>query len=107
MLGRLLERLRFPGIVKPFEHVDEETGRVVKVRTTPRYTILQVDGKEYYFHRESGRFDGTGALSLDDPRPPLLVCWRSVFGNQLPLTRLPDGLAAPDHFYPRLVKIAF
>lgn len=66
MIGKLLQRFGAPGFVRPFEYRDLKTDEVITLRTTPRYTILSVRGKELFFLRESGRFDGTGALSLAD-----------------------------------------
>lgn len=66
MIGRLLQWLRVPGFIKPLEYMDPETGEVIlRVRTSPRYTILTVAGKELYFFRETGKLDGIGAMSLD------------------------------------------
>lgn len=68
MLGRLFEWLRVPGLIRPIDHTDPVTGQRVRVRTSPRYTIITVgDSLELYFNRESGRFDGGGAMSLDEP----------------------------------------
>ena len=68
MLGRLVQWLRLPGLVRPVDYKDPVTGQRIKVRTSPRYTIISVDDSlELYFNRESGRFDGSGAMSLDDP----------------------------------------
>lgn len=67
MVGRLLQLAGAPGFVRPIEYTDQVTGQRVKVRTSPRYTIVSVDSLELFFIRESGRFDGIGAMSLDDP----------------------------------------
>jgi len=64
LLGKILHWLGVPGLVKPFMYRDE-SGSVITVRTSPRYTILTIDGKEYFFIRETGKFDGIGATSLD------------------------------------------
>lgn len=70
MTGRLLHWLRFPGLVRAIEYRDPETGEVVlSVKTSPRYTTILVGGREFYFLRESGKFDGVGAMSLDDALP--------------------------------------
>lgn len=73
MLGRLLHWLRVPGFVQPFEYRGESSGQMVSVRISPRYTILSIDGKEFFFRRETGAFDGTGAMSVDDA-PALNYC---------------------------------
>src|ERR1700730_3787438 len=64
MLGKLLNWIGAPGFVRPFEYKDFNTDEMVSLRTTPRYTILSVHGRELYFHRDSGRLDGNGAQSL-------------------------------------------
>lgn len=62
---------RLPGIVQPGRYRGVTHGRVLEVKTSPRYTILIVNGVEYFFLRESGRFDGIGAMSVD---PKLSDC---------------------------------
>ena len=66
MIGRLLQLLRAPGLVRPFVYDDPETGDKIELRTSPWYAILTIGSKEFYFHRGSGKFDGTGAMALDD-----------------------------------------
>ena len=60
MMGWLLNLLRAPGFVRPVEYV--AGGVSLTVKTTPRYTILVVNGVEFFFVRESGRFDGYGVM---------------------------------------------
>ncbi len=57
---RLLNRLGVPGAIAPMTFRDELTGCTLEVRLGTYYTVLTVDGRDYYFHRVSGRFDGTG-----------------------------------------------
>ena len=66
MRAKILEWLGFPGLIKPFEYEDWEQSLKVSLETSPRYTILSINGRRLYFLRESGRFDGTGEMSLDD-----------------------------------------
>lgn len=66
MLGKLLQKLGAPGFVRPIDYSDPVTGQRIKIRTSPLYTILSVDAKEFFFLRETGKFDGTGAMSLGD-----------------------------------------
>jgi hypothetical protein len=63
MIGRVLQWLRFPGLLKPFEYRDGETGSVIRLRTSRYYSILTIGDKELYFQRESGKLDGAGAMS--------------------------------------------
>ena len=69
MIGRLLALLRAPGFVRDGEYREPSAGLTLSVRSSPRYTIITVSGKEFYFLRESGRFDGTGLMSVNDPFP--------------------------------------
>lgn len=57
---RLLNRLGLPGAVAPMTFRDEVTGCTLTVRVGVYSTILTVDGRDYYFHRLTGTFDGTG-----------------------------------------------
>jgi hypothetical protein len=66
MLGRLLQLFGFPGLVRPFEYRDTETGRIVRLRTSRHYSVLSIGDKELYFYRENGRLDGAGAMSDAD-----------------------------------------
>ena len=47
-------------LIEPFEHEDAMTGHKIEVKVSPRYSKLSVDDREYYFERETGKFDGTG-----------------------------------------------
>lgn len=73
MIGRFFQWLRLPGLVQPFAYVDAATGQQIKIRTSPRYTVLSVGSKEFFFCRETGAFDGTGAMSLGDA-PAINYC---------------------------------
>jgi len=66
LLGRVLQVFKAPGFVRPMEYSGEYTDQSLKIRTSPRYTILTINGLELFFLRESGRFDGIGAMSLND-----------------------------------------
>lgn len=66
MIGKLLERFRAPGLVRPFAYEDQERGLAVNARTSERYTVLTVGDTELCFERESGRFDGIGRLAPGD-----------------------------------------
>ncbi|MGP0088610.1 MAG: hypothetical protein ACLPKB_01410 [Xanthobacteraceae bacterium] len=46
-------------VIRPFRHEDELTGQVVSVTISPQYSILTIGSRQYYFHRETGAFDGT------------------------------------------------
>lgn len=60
-VGKILHALRLPGMVQPFEYQDRVKGWAISLRPSDRYTILNVDRHDYFFDRDSGAFDGTGA----------------------------------------------
>ena len=57
---RLLNSLGVPGAVKDITINDELTGQVIEVRVGVLFVCLSVNGRDYYFHRLTGKFDGTG-----------------------------------------------
>ncbi len=66
-MRRLLQWCRVPGLIRPFSYRDAETGEaILTLRTSPRYTVLTVSRREFYFDRVTGKLDGTGAMALGD-----------------------------------------
>ncbi len=61
-IGRVLEALHAPAKIKEFECVDPITNECVYLSTGPRYSVLHVGSKRFFFDRLTGRFDGTGTL---------------------------------------------
>ena len=59
--GRILCRLGVPGAIANAEIRDGLTGQEIKVIVQAHYVRLTVNGRDYYFDRITGRFDGTGA----------------------------------------------
>lgn len=55
-----LNLLRAPGFVRPIDIQDELTGAHLKVQITTLYTIITVDGNDFYFERITGKYDGSG-----------------------------------------------
>ena len=49
-------------MVSPFRFYDGETGQVIEIKTSPFYTKLIVGNKEFFFNRESGKYDGFGGM---------------------------------------------
>jgi hypothetical protein len=58
--GRILTRVGVPGAIKPMETIDGVTGQKVAVSVGDLFVRLSIDGRDYYFDRLTGRFDGTG-----------------------------------------------
>lgn len=59
-LGAALNRRRVPGAIRPMTFSDPVTGDEVRVSVTALFTRLSINGRDYYFNRLSGDFDGTG-----------------------------------------------
>ena len=56
-----LNRLGLPGFIQPFEFEDLVTGQKLKFTVSPFFTVISIDGRDYYFYRHNGKFDGTGS----------------------------------------------
>ena len=63
-LGRLLNRLGMPAAIQPMEVTDEITKQHVAVAVDDLFVRVSVDGRDYYFDRLTGRFDGTGSAPV-------------------------------------------
>ena len=59
-IGNLANRLRVPAIVRPAVIEDEVTRQTIVIEPGHLVTRISVDGRDYYFGRFSGRFDGVG-----------------------------------------------
>lgn len=59
--GRLLNGIGVPAAIQPVEFTDETTKQHVAVAVDDLFVRLSVDGRDYYFDRLTGRFDGTGS----------------------------------------------
>ena len=62
-LGKALRRA-VPGAIRNLDYHDELTGQHIRVKVGLLYTCISVDGRDYFFRRYSGRFDGTGTSNL-------------------------------------------
>lgn len=61
MFGRALNRVKIPGAVRDMSLTDELTGQDVSVTVGVLHVRISVDGRDYYFDRLTGHFDGTGS----------------------------------------------
>ena len=43
-----------------FDYHDQVTGDHVRISVSTLYSILRINARDYYFNRETGKFDGTG-----------------------------------------------
>jgi hypothetical protein len=60
-LGRLANRFGAPGAIQPTKIRDQLTGQQISVAVSALSVRLTVDGRDYYFDRLSGRFNGSGS----------------------------------------------
>ena len=62
-VGGLLNRAGVPGVIRPTRVHDELTGMDIEVRVSAFFTVISIDGRDFYFRRVSGEFDGTGSTT--------------------------------------------
>lgn len=60
-VATLLNKMGLPGFVTPISFDDELTGQTINIRISDYFTIISIDGRDLYFHRLNGKFDGTGS----------------------------------------------
>jgi hypothetical protein len=60
-LGRSLNRLSAPGAIREMEFRDQLAGQHIAVSVGELFVCMSVNGRDYYFDRLTGRFDGTGS----------------------------------------------
>ena len=63
--GWVMEKLRVPPLLQRVKLDAETCGVDFSIRTSPRYTVVTVEGQELFFDRETGRYDGFGGMQLD------------------------------------------
>lgn len=61
VIGRVLKWLGVPGVVQEVKFHDDLTRTEIQVKVGVLFTCISVNGRDYYFNRLSGRFDGTGS----------------------------------------------
>lgn len=58
--GYLFNSLGVPGFVKPTKVYDRLTNTHIEVRLGGSFTVVSVGGKDYYFRRFTGEYEGSG-----------------------------------------------
>jgi len=58
---KLLNALRTPAIIQEFEYSDKLTNQKISIKNQSLHTVITIDGRDYYFNRLNGKFDGTGS----------------------------------------------
>ena len=56
----VLDLLHVPAALKSADINDDLTGDVIRIRAKGLFTKITINGRDYYFDRLTGRFDGTG-----------------------------------------------
>ena len=59
--GLVAEWIGLPGFIQNSEIRDRLTGQNIRIRVGNLFTVLSVNGRDYFFSRFTGRFDGTGS----------------------------------------------
>lgn len=60
-IGAVANRVGVPGAIQPTEIKDQATGQHIAVTVSALFVRLRVNGRDFYFDRVTGRFDGTGS----------------------------------------------
>lgn len=60
LLGRILNGVGFAGLVQPIVMDDPVTSQHIEIRVSSLFTEISVDGRDYYFRRLTGKYDGAG-----------------------------------------------
>ena len=65
LAGWVLELLRVPARLRPFEFVDPKSNETLYVYTDRLYSVLCVGRRRFYFDRITGSYDGTSLEFAD------------------------------------------
>jgi hypothetical protein len=57
-VGKALASLRIPGAIRDQKINDPATHHLIDIHVGDLFTKISVDGRDYYFDRLTGRFDG-------------------------------------------------
>lgn len=74
MIGKFLNWIGYPGMVSAIKETTPN-GDTIEIRNSSLYTIITANGRDYFFFRMSGKFDGTGQ---DVPCSSTCSCKSSV-----------------------------
>ena len=59
--NKMLNKLGVPGAIKNGLIEDQLTGQTIRIQTGIFFTLVSINGRDYYFGRITGEFDGTGS----------------------------------------------
>jgi hypothetical protein len=64
-IGRAMNWVHSPAMLKPFEYVDPVTDETSYLYTDKRLSVLCIGDRRYYFDRITGKFDGVLSSMVD------------------------------------------
>ena len=64
-IGKVFNLLSVPGAIKDIDIQDNLSGQNLKIRVGVLFTLISINGRDYYFSRLSGKFGGTGSGRCD------------------------------------------
>jgi hypothetical protein len=67
-VGRAMNWVHSPAVLRPFEYVDPTTDETLYLYTDKRLSVLCVGDRRYYFDRITGKFDGVLSSMVDVAR---------------------------------------
>lgn len=60
LIGHALNLFAAPGFIRPVEQYYRSINKTIKVEVTELFTIISIDGIDWYFYRLNGKLDGWG-----------------------------------------------
>lgn len=60
LFGKILKSLRIPGAICDYHIIDPVSRQTIDIRVGDLFTKISVNGRDYYFHRLTGKYDGAG-----------------------------------------------
>lgn len=63
-IHRQLNRLGVPGAIQPIDFTDALTGTRIQIQSGVLFFVININGRDFYFDRITGRFDGTGSMQI-------------------------------------------
>lgn len=60
-IGRFLNWIGVPGTVSNARLHDDVTGQEIEILVNALFTRISINGRDHYFHRFNGKYDGSGS----------------------------------------------
>ena len=59
-LSGILNAIHYPVIIKPTQFLDVATGQQINIKAGKLFTTISIGNRDYFFHRITGKYDGSG-----------------------------------------------